>query len=311
MNLRQQIIQTNIEKTEANLGIPEDLAFVRLVHSLVTGISLYAFDENDLVEGGQEKQIDTFTITQDGEEADVHVMQCKNTETFSSNALVLFKNGLDWILNKRRKEVEKLGNTRLRDRILEFRSVQSGIGPSNIRFTAVFATNGLTNDLSEEFEQERKTILDQYNNGTFESFRLDILGADELTSTINAIEKRVRKFNAEIKIRYDTNNPSLIKYHAEGVQGVVCSAAAREIAAMVNNDPQGYVVDSNIRRFLGLRGAVNSEIMSTCSNPKTSLLFWFLNNGITIACDRFDAVTDPDARPRPSSTFSTGSKDRS
>ena len=94
MNLRQQIIQTNIEKTAASLGISEDLAFVRLVHSLVAGISLYAFDENDLVEGGQEKQIDTFTITQDGEEAEVYVMQCKNTETFSSNALFFLRTDL-------------------------------------------------------------------------------------------------------------------------------------------------------------------------------------------------------------------------
>jgi len=294
VNLRQQIIQTNIEKTAASLGIPENLAFVRLVHSLVAGTSLYAFDENDLVEGGQEKQIDTFTIMQDVDDAEVYVVQCKNTETFSSNALVLFKNGLNWILNKKRTEVEKLGNTRLRDRILEFRSVQSGIGPSNIRFTAVFATNGLTGNMSDEFLQERKAILDQYDNGTFESFKLEILGADELTSIINAIEKHVRKFDADIKIRYDANNPSLIKYHGEGLQGVVCSAAAREIAAIVNNDPQGYVFDSNIRRFLGLRGAVNTEIMATCSNLKTSFLFWFLNNGITITCDRFDAVTDPD-----------------
>jgi len=294
VNLRQQIIQTNIERTAANLGISEDLAFVRLVHSLVTENSLYAFDENDLVEGGQEKQIDTFTITQDRDEAEVYVIQCKNTETFSSNALVLFKNGLDWILNKRRAEVEKLGNTKLRDRILEFRSVQSGIGPSNIRFTAIFATNGLTSDVSDEFRQEFKSILIQYDNGTFESFKLDILGAEELTSKINAIEKHGRKVNAEIKIRYDANNPSLIKYHAEGLQGVVCTAAAREIAAIVNKDPQGFVFDSNIRRFLGLRGTVNSEIMVTCSKPDTSFLFWFLNNGITIACDRFDAVTDPD-----------------
>ena len=223
VNLRQQIIQTNIERTAANLGISEDLAFVRLVHSLVTENSLYAFDENDLVEGGQEKQIDTFTITQDRDEAEVYVIQCKNTETFSSNALVLFKNGLDWILNKRRAEVEKLGNTKLRDRILEFRSVQSGIGPSNIRFTAIFATNGLTSDVSDEFRQEFKSILIQYDNGTFESFKLDILGAEELTSKINAIEKHGRKVNAEIKIRYDANNPSLIKYHAEGLQGVVCT----------------------------------------------------------------------------------------
>jgi hypothetical protein len=50
----------------------------------------------------------------------------------------------------------------------------------------------------------------------------------------------------------------------------------------------------NIRRFLGTRGSVNRDIFSTCSNVESSYEFWFLNNGITIVCDQFDPVTDPD-----------------
>ena len=69
---------------------------------------------------------------------------------------------------------------------------------------------------------------------------------------------------------------------------------AREIARIVNADPSGFVFDSNIRRFLGGRGAVNTDIRNTCTSSESSHLFWFLNNGITIACDSFDPVTDPD-----------------
>lgn len=39
---------------------------------------------------------------------------------------------------------------------------------------------------------------------------------------------------------------------------------------------------------------MNADIIKTCSDTQVSHQFWFLNNGITIICDRFDAVTDPD-----------------
>jgi hypothetical protein len=63
---------------------------------------------------------------------------------------------------------------------------------------------------------------------------------------------------------------------------------------LVNGDAAGSVFDSNIRRFLGTRGAVNADILKTCVDAETSHQFWFLNNGITIVCDSFDAVTVPD-----------------
>ena len=54
------------------------------------------------------------------------------------------------------------------------------------------------------------------------------------------------------------------------------------------------IFDLNIRRFLGSRGGVNSDILRTCSHIDSSYEFWFLNNGITLVCDRLDAVTDPE-----------------
>jgi hypothetical protein len=294
MTLRQQLIQQRTEEAATSLSVPKDLAFLRLAHSVITGQSIHAFEMPDLVDGGQDKQVDTITIVEGDEEAEIFLVSAKNTSTFSSNAIIQLRNGLDWVFNKPKADVQTLSNVKFRDRINELRSVLSGLGYSNVNIYVAFACNGLTNEISDEFKQEQKNILDSYDNGTFASFSFQPWGADELVNRINALEKRTRKIDANVRIRYDANNPSLIKYHAEGLKGLVCSTNAKEIAQIVLADVTGSVFDSNIRRFLGTRGAVNGDILKTCTDVAVSAQFWFLNNGITIICDTFDAVTDPD-----------------
>ena len=294
MYLRQQLIQERIEKTAKDLGVSEDLAFLRFAHSIITGCSIHAFNQSDLIEGAQEKQIDAITIEQDEDEAIIYIIQTKNTTSFSSNALILLRNGLDWVFNKSIADVNQLSNKKFRDKILEYRDLQAELGPSNMQVIVAFVTNGLTNALSDEFNQETKTIQDKYDNNTFSKFDVLICGADELIERLNVIEKADRRTNADIRIIYDANNPSLIRYYAPGLKGVVCSATAQEIARIVNSNPKGTIFDLNVRRFLGIRGAVNSDILKTCKDSEISRLFWFLNNGITIVCDKVDPVTDPD-----------------
>lgn len=294
MNLRQQIVQERIEKIANGLALPQDLSFIRFAHPLIVDQSMYAFDDADLVNGGQDKQIDVITIIQDDAEATVYLLQFKNAPSFSSNDLIQMRNGLGWVFQRSRQDIATLSNARFRDKILEYRSLQGGIGPANIQVIAGFVTNGISSSISDEFRQEMKIIVDEYDNGTFSGFSFQVWGCDELVARINALEKKERKIDADVRIKYDANNPSLIKYHAEGLKGLVCTAAALEIARVVNGDSTGSVFDSNIRRFLGTRGGVNSDILKTCATPDTSYLFWFLNNGITIVCDSFDAVTDPD-----------------
>ena len=296
MNLRQQLIQERIEKTSRDLKLSKDLAFIRFAHSLIVGKSVHSFDPDDLIDGSEEKQIDCITIDEDEDDATLYIFQFKNIDSFPSNTLILMRNGLEWIFNKQQSDMDQLSNLKFRDRILEYRSVQMRLGPSNIKVIVAYVTNGLSSSLSKEFVQEMKTINDQYNNNTFAEFQLQIWGAEELVGRMNAIEKNDRKIDADIRIIYDANNPSLIRYyHAKsGLRGVVCTTTAQEIARMVNNDSTGSIFDLNIRRFLGVRGRVNSDILRTCQQEDSSYLFWFLNNGITIVCDRIDAVTDPD-----------------
>ncbi len=296
MSVRQQIIESRVERIAQNLGISEDSAFLYFVHSIMTGQSIYAIDPADIVDGGQDKQLDAITIEQTAEAATVYIIQAKHTDSFSSNNVIQMRNGLVWLFDKPRTDINTLANVKLKAKIFDYRAVQNELGPSNIHVVVAYVTNGLTSHIrnTDEFHQEEKTISDTYDNGTYAKFDLLILGADELVEQLNMLERRGKKIDADIHIQYDRNNPSLIKFYADTFTGMVCTSSADEIARIVNNDPSGAIFDSNIRRFLGTRGNVNKDIYETCTDTNVSYQFWFLNNGITIICDSFDPVTDQD-----------------
>ncbi|MFT5303809.1 MAG: hypothetical protein ACI814_004630 [Mariniblastus sp.] len=294
MTLRQQLVADRIANLVTSLGIPEDQAFERFAHSLVTGQSVHSLDPADWVDGTQDKQIDLISIEEEDDEAEMFIISAKFTGGFSSNAIILMRNGLGWMFNRSRTEVATISNESFRDKILDVRSVLSGIGPSNIRVRCYFVTNGLTSSLSTEYEQEAREILAEYNNETFAEFTFETLGADELVGLINRSERRNRSIDADVPIRYDANTPSLIRYQTQGLKGIICTATARDIANLVIDDPDGALFDSNIRRFLGKGRSVNADILKTANEAESSFLFWFLNNGVTIVCDSCDPVTDPD-----------------
>ncbi len=152
----------------------------------------------------------------------------------------------------------------------------------------------MSTNISEECEQEKKSILDEFDNDSFSSFSFELIGAIEIIDRLNSQEKKKKKILADIKIKYDQNSPSLIKYHSHGLKGIICTTTANEIARIVNENDGGFVFDLNVRKYLGNLGAVNKDIKETCSDEDSSFLFWFLNNGVTIVCDKADPVTDPD-----------------
>ena len=293
MTLRQQLIAERVANLETTIGLPKDQAFERFVHSLITGQSVHSLDPADWVDGSQDKQIDLISIEEDNDEAEIFIISAKFTDGFSSNAIILMRNGLHWIFNRARAEVAAVSNEAFRDKILEIRSLQSGIGPSNITVHCFFVTNGLTSTLSNEYQQEIRGILAEYNNGTYAEFTFETLGADEMVGLLNRIEKRNRSIDADVPIRYDANTPSLIRYDSQGLKGIICTTTARDIANLVISDSGGALFDSNIRRFLGKGRLVNADILKTATDAASSYLFWFLNNGITIVCDSCDPVTDP------------------
>lgn len=292
--LRQTLISNRIDALSAALGISIDQAFERLAHSLCTDVGIYDFDEGDLVDGTQDKQIDLISIQEEENGATIYLISVKGEKGFSSNAIVLTRNGLGWVFRTPKAEIETLKNLAFKEKITDVRNTLNEFGYSNVNIKVYFVTKGERAQTSDEFNQEVLGIKRDFDNGTFKSFSFEALGADEIVNRINKQDRKERSIDAVIAIKYDTNSPSLIRYISKGKRGLICTANASEIARLVDEDTTGSLFESNVRRFLGQSGSVNTDIISTATDPNESSLFWFLNNGITILCDRMDAHTDPD-----------------
>ena len=110
--IRQTWIEEHTAKLAGELGDSEDDAFLLLAASLFLGVSPGEIETEDIVDGTQDKQIDFVHIEENskGGEAEVLILQTKNTRGFSSNTLIQLRNGLTWIFEKPKAQFAKLQN---------------------------------------------------------------------------------------------------------------------------------------------------------------------------------------------------------
>lgn len=297
MPLRLSIINDRIAEYISSAGDAPDLAFTKLVYAIFRDSDYDDLQPEDIVDGGEDKQLDVLNIEEDPVTgtADLLVLQTKNTESFSSNALTLLGNGLSWVFEKTKAQYQKLTNIPLVRKIDEVREFRNRSGPSNLRVRVFFVTKGNTKSLSKEFTDELGEIQAKYGAGGFASFSVTPIGASELVDLLGERERRRRQVDDSLPIVYDRNKPSYIRYSAHGMTGLICTVKGSEIARLVTGDRENAIFDLNLRRYYGVeKGRVNPSIAATSSNRNESHRFWFFNNGITIVCDRCQVVDDPD-----------------
>lgn len=298
MSLRLSLVNDRLDELIQTSGDDADTAFLRFTFGTINHCDYEDLQPEDIVDGGQDKQIDVLSIEEDTGTgtAEILILQTKNSESFSSNMLALMGNGLSWIFEKPRADYQALTNVPFVRKIDEVREFRNRSGPSNMAVRVCFVTKGDAQSLSHEFEQELREIRLKYSSGGFQSFKLDVLGASELVDLLELKERKQRQVDDQVPIIYDRNKPSFIRYNAHGLNGYICTVPGKEIARLVAGDREKAVFDLNLRRFYGVeRGRVNSDIAATASNANESFMFWFFNNGITIVCDGCDIVDDPDS----------------
>ena len=181
MDIREQIVEDQIEKLNENLDLKDvNKAFQIFGHSLFIDSSVYSYDQNNDVDGGQDKQIDNITIEQKDGEGIIFITQTKNEDSFSSNSLIQIRNGLNWIFNKKRADIDTLTNVKFRDKIKDCKDLIALVGPSNIEVRVGYLTNGLSTNISDECIQELDTIKEKFDNDTFSKFTFEMIGAIEI-----------------------------------------------------------------------------------------------------------------------------------
>lgn len=297
MPLRLSIISDRIESLAQETGDKPDVVFTKFAYSAVAGCDYDDLQPEDIVDGGQDKQIDVITIEEDSksESADILIMQAKNSNSFSSNALTLLGNGLSWVFEKPKAQYQQLDNVPFVKKIGEIRDIRNRLGPSNMRIRVFFVSKGNTGTLSKEFITELSELRAKYQDNVFDECTIEPIGAAELVDLLALQEKRSRQIDDRLPIVYDRNKPSYIKYRSHGLSGYVCTARATDLVRLVAGDREESVFDLNVRRFYGVkRGRVNPDIAMTAASEEEGHYFWFFNNGITLVCDHCDVVDDPD-----------------
>lgn len=75
------------------------------------------------------------------------------------------------------------------------------------------------------------------------------------------------------------------------VRGIVATISAQELVNIYETAGRDKALSRNIRYFLG-NNRINKKIRYTAASKDESKYFWFLNNGVTIVCDKFSFTDD-------------------
>ena len=296
IKIRQTWIEEEVEALADELKVKKDEAFLLLSVSFLLDCHSDEIAAEDIVDGGEDKQIDYIHIqdNQDKGYAEILIAQCKNTNGFSSNTAIKIKNGLDWIFEVPKQQLNSLSNNAFKQKILEVRELRRSYGAGNIQIRVYHITNGDKSSLSKEYLAEAKKLRQKYESLGFSLFDFDQLGSHELIELLNYGIKTSRTIDIDIPVVYDVNRPSLMAFAQGDTKSIVCTVTGESLAVIASQDPRDAIFDLNVRPFYGSGGKVNKEIWETCTEDQ-SARFWFLNNGVTMVCDSFDFNSDPDS----------------
>lgn len=295
IKIRQTWIEEEVEKISKELDVTDGNSFLLIASSLILDCSPNEIEAEDIVDGGQDKQIDLINIedNQDKGFANITIIQAKNTKGFSSNIAIQIRNGLDWIFERPKIEVEGISNNAFKEKIKEIRNIRSDYGAGNLKVIVYHITNGDKASLSKEYLAEAKILNEKYSNIGFGELEFYQLGAHELVELIDESDRLKRSVNIELPIIYDINRASIMEFKQGDTSSFVCTVSGQELAKAASKEPRDAIFDLNVRPYYGSKGKVNKDIWTTCTGSDSSR-FWFLNNGVTMVCDSFDFTRDPD-----------------
>jgi len=98
-----------------------------LANAILNACDYDDLQPEDIVDGGEDKQIDILSLEEDSTTgiATLTAIQVKNSVAFSSNALTLLKNGLDWVFEKPQAQYSRLRNIPLVGSVLTCIALQT------------------------------------------------------------------------------------------------------------------------------------------------------------------------------------------
>lgn len=276
-----EIIKSEIEKTQEEIkkllgkNISEDRAFSYVVLGYVFGVEF--IDQDDLVtDGSNDGGVDF--VYYDEEESKVILCQSKYTGTLSFNDVIA--------------ELDKMHST-----LQNFRIANTGSYNERLKKVLQNALDRLPDENTDNVEYNLFTTapidvegavrkIDNTQHG-FSSDAVKIFTVDDVEKEIkNTLEALDMVSYEKIKLDRPKN---VLEYESLKNRGIMCNVLSTSIIQLYNKYAGKGLFDLNIRKYIR-NTLVDSGIKNTLDKDREN--FWFLNNGIIIACQDLEIDGD-------------------
>jgi len=263
-------------------GLQRGIAFVDLASSIMSDADI---QDEDITEGNDDNGVDSVYIVSEKQGIFINVFSCKSSfsDGFSERDLKEFANGLDYLFIKQRDDYLQLENKKLINKIAEIREDKENILEINC-FYCVF--NGQNKEEAKLLRCKRNIIgcFEQYLKIGYPNakFSLKLIDADDLFDA--DLERKATLRGKEIKLKYIGDRMIGNEIETNGADGRLATVRGSEIANLVEKYGNS-LFDKNVRGWMSFR-KYNKDIFNSCTSGKDADVFWFLNNGITIICEK-------------------------
>jgi AIPR protein. len=214
----------------------------------------------------------------DDEDSKVILGQCKYSTNFTPNELVA--------------EMNKMSST-----IENFKKRQTGQYSSKLREVLQNALDSLPNEnaynveyqffITSEVNQEELYTKIANEHNVYSKDMVTIFDIKDIVTKINDNISNINTVN-EFKIKIDKTK-NYLEYETNKHRGIMINMTSVSLIDMYNKFRDKGLFDLNIRKYVGNR-QVDNGIKKTLDKDRDN--FWFLNNGIIIACEDFEVDGD-------------------
>ena len=231
--------------------------------------------ETYITDGSNDGGID-YIYLDDESTAKVVVVQSKYTESLDYNTIIA--------------ELKKMSNT-----IDDFSKVNTSHYNTNVKRELQNALDSLPDSQSTNVEYVLFTtaeisnvdeILSRIDNDQNPNLNRDSVSIYQVSD----IESKISQVNEEIlTVDYDSiriDKPkNILEYENKNVKGIMVNISSKSVTALYNKYHDNGLFDLNIRRYIKNK-MVDAGINKSLKESRED--FWFLNNGIIIACKDFE-----------------------
>lgn len=177
--------------------------------------------------------------------------------------------------------------------VQNFKKANTGIYNENLRQALQNAKDRLPEDNDDNYEYyifttapiDINTATKKMENTShdFPTEAVSIYTKDEIEKAIQQKLESLSTVDFE-KIKIDEAN-NYLSYESKDSSGIMCNVLSTSIISLYNKYAGSGLFDLNIRRYIK-NTLVDNGIKKTLDNNRQN--FWFLNNGIIIACENYE-----------------------